>query len=62
MLTARIAISSFRTSRHTGFEEFVVTFDEPIPVEQQVRIVMEGGYSSRSNYGKNSSLSHIRRK
>ena len=25
-----------------GFEEFVVTFDEPIPVGQQVRIVMEG--------------------
>ncbi len=25
-----------------GFEEFVITFDEPIPVGQQVRIVMEG--------------------
>ncbi|MEM8719630.1 MAG: hypothetical protein AAGE84_10015 [Cyanobacteria bacterium P01_G01_bin.39] len=25
-----------------GFEEFVVTFDEPVPVGQQVRIVMEG--------------------
>ena len=25
-----------------GFEEFVVTFDEPIPVGRQVRIVMEG--------------------
>ncbi|MEL6442413.1 MAG: hypothetical protein AAFQ80_24610 [Cyanobacteria bacterium J06621_8] len=25
-----------------GFEEFTVTFDEPIPVGQQIRIVMEG--------------------
>ncbi len=25
-----------------GFEEFIVTFDEPIPVGQQIRIVMEG--------------------
>ena len=25
-----------------GFEEFIVTFNEPIPVGQQIRIVMEG--------------------
>lgn len=25
-----------------GFEEFAVTFDEPVPVGQEVRIVMEG--------------------
>ena len=25
-----------------GFEEFAVTFDEPVPIGEEVRIVMEG--------------------